>query len=282
MKPVSAQLNTHLQGEVTTLATCWKITRTDGVVKAFTSLDVDIVFDSVTYISIAGITPSSVEGKDNMAVQNVDVAGVLHASYISAPDIAAGLYDFAEVEIFKVNYLDVGQGRILEQRGTIGEIKLQKDLFVAELRGLSQHLQQSIGKLYSATCRASLGDGDCKVNLASFTVAASVSTVVSNLIFTSASLGQSAGFFTGGKITWTSGNNNGLVQDIKEFSNSQVVLAEPMPFSIQVSDNFNIVAGCDKTFTTCKAKFSNVVNFRGEPHVPGTDAMMKTAGTLDT
>lgn len=282
MKPVSAQLNTHIQGEVTTLATCWKITRTDGVVMAFTSLDVDFIFDSITYISVVGITPSSVEGKDNMAVQNVDVAGVLHASYISAPDIQAGLYDFAEVEIFKVNYLDLTQGRLLEQRGTIGEIKLQKEMFVAELRGLSQQLQQSIGKIYSATCRAGLGDTDCKVNLASFTFAASVSTVTSTLIFTSSTLSQSAGYFTEGKIIWTSGNNNGLMQDIKEFANTQVVLAEPMPFSIQIGDTFNIIAGCDKTFSTCKAKFSNAVNFRGEPHVPGTDAIMKTSGTLDT
>jgi hypothetical protein len=53
-----------LQGEVTTLATCWKITRADGVVKTFTDLDRDIVFASLTYLSIAGFTPSSVETKD--------------------------------------------------------------------------------------------------------------------------------------------------------------------------------------------------------------------------
>jgi hypothetical protein len=37
--------------------------------------------------------------------------------------------------------------------------------------------------------------------------------------------------------------------------------------------------GCDKTLPTCFAKFNNVVNFRGEPLVPGLDRMLETAGT---
>ena len=280
MKPISSPLDAHLQQEVTYLATCWKITRTDNVVKAFTTLDIDLIFDSVTYLSVVGISPSSLETKDDMSVQNIDIAGVTSSNYISVTDIMAGLYDFAEVEIFKVNYTDLTQGRMLEQRGTIGEIKLQKQMFVVELRGLAQQLQQHIGDLCSATCRAELGDNKCQKNLTAFTFTTSVTTVTSNLVFIANALTQAAGYFTSGTITWTSGNNIGLSQDIKEFATKQIVLAEPMPFSIQVADTFSIVAGCDKIFDTCKTKFNNVVNFRGEPHVPGVDAIMKTAGTL--
>ena len=32
--------------------------------------------------------------------------------------------------------------------------------------------------------------------------------------------------------------------------------------------------GCNKTIYDCSNKFSNIVNFRGEPFVPGMDAMM--------
>jgi uncharacterized phage protein (TIGR02218 family) len=38
-----------------------------------------------------------------------------------------------------------------------------------------------------------------------------------------------------------------------------------------VGDIFSVEAGCDKTFATCKAKFSNALNFRGFPHLPGND-----------
>jgi len=36
-------------------------------------------------------------------------------------------------------------------------------------------------------------------------------------------------------------------------------------------DRFRVVAGCDKTAETCRAKFSNFLNFRGFPHIPGDD-----------
>ena len=45
-----------------------------------------------------------------------------------------------------------------------------------------------------------------------------------------------------------------------------------MPRPIVVGDQVRLVAGCDKTFATCKAKFANALNFRGFPHLPGNDA----------
>ncbi len=281
MRPITPNLTAHLQGEVTTLATCWKITRTDGVVKTFTDLDSDIVFASLTYLSIAGFTPSSVETKDNFSVDNVEVQGMFQSGYITAPDLLAGKYDFAEVEIFIVNYMDISQGRMLLRRGRLGEVTMQKDTFIAELRGLAENLQQTIGELYQPSCRAILGDSECKKVLTSFTFTGTVTTVTSGLIFTSNALTQAAGYFTGGQITWTSGNNNGLKMEVKEFANKQVVLAQAMPYGIQVGNSFQIVAGCDKTHQTCINKFNNIINFRGEPFVPGTDAISKTAGTMD-
>jgi uncharacterized phage protein (TIGR02218 family) len=281
VRPITPNLTTHLQGEVTTLATCWKITRTDGVVKSFTDLDSDIVFASLTYLSIAGFTPSSVETKDNFSVDNVEVQGMFQTGYITAPDLLAGKYDFAEVEIFIVNYLDLSQGRMLLRRGRLGEVTMQKDTFIAELRGLAENLQQTIGELYQPSCRAILGDSECKKVLTSFTFTGTVTTVTSGLIFTSNALTQAAGYFTGGQITWTSGNNNGLKMEVKEFANKQVVLAQAMPYAIQVGNSFQIIAGCDKTHQTCISKFNNIINFRGEPFVPGTDAISKTAGTMD-
>ena len=281
MRPITPNLTTHLQGEVTTLATCWKITRADGVVKTFTDLDRDIIFASLTYLSIAGFTPSSVETKDNFSVDNVEVQGMFQTGYITAPDLLAGKYDFAEVEIFIVNYMDISQGRMLLRRGRLGEVTMQKDTFIAELRGLAESLQQTIGELYQPSCRAILGDSECKKVLTSFTFTGTVTTVSSGLIFTSNALTQAAGYFTGGQITWTSGNNNGLNMEVKEFANKQVVLAQAMPYAIQVGSSFQIIAGCDKTHQTCISKFNNIINFRGEPFVPGTDAISKTAGTMD-
>jgi uncharacterized phage protein (TIGR02218 family) len=281
MRVISPQLEAHFAGGMTTLATCWKITRSDGEELGFTDHDQPITFDSVEYDSIAGFTPTTVESKSNMSVDNLDVDGQLYPSRITEEDLLAGLYDYAEIEIFLLNYADVTQGKLVVKRGRLGEVNLTGQLFQAEVRGLTQHLSQTIGEVFSPSCRAILGDSRCKVALAGFTVATTVTEVINNQTFKASALTQEAGWFTGGEVEWTGGNNDGRRMEVKEFASGQVVLALPMGKSIQVGDTLNIIAGCDKTRETCQSKFSNILNFRGEPDVPGVDKLLTTAGTLD-
>jgi len=49
MKTTSVALAQHLAGEMTTLATYWKIIRRDGVVRGFTDHVRDLEIDGVTY-----------------------------------------------------------------------------------------------------------------------------------------------------------------------------------------------------------------------------------------
>ena len=281
MRVITPQLEAHLAGGLTTLATCWKITRVDNEELGFTDHDTPLVIDGLEYDSIAGFTPTAIESSSKMAVDNLDIEGQTFPSKITEADLLAGIYDYAEVEIFLVNYEDLSQGKLVQRRGKLGEVTLNKQFFRAEIRGLTQHLSQTIGDVYSPSCRAILGDSRCKVNLASFTASATVTEVTNRQIFKASALTQNAGWFVGGEVVWTGGNNAGTRMEVKEFSDTQVVLALPMGKTIQAGDTFNIIAGCDKTKETCIAKFSNIINFRGEPDVPGMDAMMTTAGTME-
>jgi hypothetical protein len=56
VKTISAALAQHLAGEGTTLATCWRITRRDGVVLGFTDHVRDLEMDGVTYKAASGYT----------------------------------------------------------------------------------------------------------------------------------------------------------------------------------------------------------------------------------
>jgi uncharacterized protein (TIGR02217 family) len=46
-----------------------------------------------------------------------------------------------------------------------------------------------------------------------------------------------------------------------------------MPYAIAPGDAFTVHPGCDKRLATCRDIFANVLNFRGEPFVPGLDAL---------
>lgn len=284
MKQISAQLAAHLAGEVTTLATCWKLKRRDNIILGFTDLDRDIVFGSVLYKAATGFTPTVIENTSALAVDNLDIEGMISATSITEADLLAGKYDFAEIEIFQLNYNDLNQGALKLRRGWLGEVSLHKQQFVAEIRGLTQRLSQTIGELYSPSCRATLGDMRCKVNLVSHTVTGSVTTTISTQEFLDNARSEASGIFTFGIITFTSGANTGLSMELKEHiynasSGTKIVLALPMPYSISVGDAYSLVKGCDKTTKTCFERYNNIVNFRGEPNVPGIDRMLETAGT---
>lgn len=276
-RSISAALKAHLAQDVTTVAYCWKVTRTDGQVYGFTDHDKDLTVDGVTYLAAVSFDASSMETTSAFNVDNLDVSSIFSSSAITEADLLAGKWDGAEVKIFLVNWADLTQGIMKLRRGWFGEVKTERGKFSVEIRGLNQRIQQSVGQLFSPTCRADLGDSRCTVNLASFTFTGSVDTVTNRRIFSDAALTQADGYFAFGKVTWTSGNNNGLSMEVKGFtaSTDTVELQLPMPFDIQVGDTYTIIKGCNRTRTMCHDDFSNVINFRGEPDLPGLDKILQ-------
>lgn len=163
-KTVAAGMETHLLQEVTTLANCWRVTRTDGVEFFFTDHDVNIPFDGNTYIAETGYNRTSVQNDSTLAVDNLDVQGILDSTQIKETELRAGLFDFAQIRIFIVNWDNLSNGDVKMRNGRLGEVTMSaQGIFSAELRGLSQALSQQIGEVYQPECRADLGDTACKV-----------------------------------------------------------------------------------------------------------------------
>lgn len=99
---------------------------------------------------------------------------------------------------------------------------------------------------------------------------------IDDRLLTASGLGSFAdGWFRHGRLTWTSGANAGLSAEVRahaKMATADVVeLWQRAPFAVEAGDGFEVTAGCDKTFATCKARFANVANFRGFPHMPGND-----------
>jgi len=279
MQQLEPALAEHLAGEVTTLATCWRVTRRDGVSQYFTDHDSDLAIGGDVYVARSGIVPSAVTSQAGLAVDNLELEGMLDSENITQEGLLSGLYDHAELEIFMVNYQAPDDGQLHVKSGWLGEVTLREGVFVVEVRGLSAALQQTIGEVYTPTCRAQLGDARCKKSLVSYTHSGTVDSVENEFTFYDAARGEAAGYFSYGNITFTTGANAGLTMEIRDFGNGRFSLFLPLPNAVEPGDAYLAVAGCDKRIETCAARFANAVNFRGEPHLPGNDRILETSAT---
>ncbi|CUA87964.1 phage conserved hypothetical protein BR0599 [Chelatococcus sambhunathii] len=278
MRDIDPAFAEHLAASATTLCHCWKLLRRDGAVFGFTDHDRDLAFAGVTFAARSGLEPSEVSAELGFAVATSEVAGALSAVALTEADIVGGLYDDATVETWLVNWADPEAQRLLVDVASIGEIKRTDHAFLAELRGIMHRLDQPQGRLYSLACAADLGDVRCGVDLTlpAFRAEGAVTATDGRLVVQARDLGDHAdGWFTGGRLVWTGGANAGAAVEVKHHRRDQGVhlltLWHAAPATIGEGDAFTVTAGCDKRHATCRDRFSNTVNFRGFPHMPGND-----------
>lgn len=84
-----------------------------------------------------------------------------------------------------------------------------------------------------------------------------------------------AGYFGYGLCTITSGANAGISREVKSSAPGQWTLQDRFPFDLVGNETYSMIAGDDKTFTTCRVKFANQLNFGGFPFVPGQDSALQ-------
>ncbi len=288
MKTFPTGLQAHLDQGTTTLAWCWRLTRVDGPVFGFTDHDLRLTFDGTTFEPESGFTASEIRTGSDLSVDAQDAEGVLTSATITETDILDGRWDNAEVEIWQVNWQDVTQ-RVLMGRGAIGQVRRGRVQFVAEMRSLSHVLNQTVGRTFQATCDAALGDARCGVNLndPAFKGSGTVVTVGGDRSFTVSGLSAYPdGWFALGTLSWTGGANVGRKAEVLTHevgtTDVTVTLLDAPVLAITVGDSFDITAGCDKRFETCKARFANAVNFRGFPHIPGQNTVIRYAAKGDS
>ena len=277
MRLLDAQFQAHLDGGATTLAWCWRIVRNDGTRLGFTDHDRDISFDGTVFEASSGLTTTEMQSEIGLTVANLEVSGALRSDRLNGDDLAAGLYDNAGIQIFRVNWQSPDQ-RLLMRQGTIGEVKRGTTAFAAEVRGLADVLQQERGRIYQYSCDADLGDARCGVALSGplLTGTGAVASLLDPRSFTASGLAAFAqGWFARGLLSWTAGANAGRRIEIKRHwlvpGGAAIEVWQDPAADILAGDTFTAIAGCDKQFATCREKFANGDNFRGCPHIPGND-----------
>lgn len=272
MKTVPVALAAHLKQEATTTCHCWRVTRRDGTVLGFTEHDRDLVFDSTIFLAASGFSTSEAEASAGLSAGADEVAGGFSSAAIREDDLTAGRYDGARVELFIVNWAEPEEHMLLNVR-EIGEVSRAGGQFRAELRSLAHRLNQPQGRVYGRRCDAALGDARCGVNLTAWRGEGAVVAVKdASRILVSGLGGFASGFFRQGTLTFSGGAMVDVeTHERKADGTAELTLWLPLEEPVSVGEAFSVTAGCDKTFSTCRARFANHLNFRGFPHVPGAD-----------
>jgi uncharacterized phage protein (TIGR02218 family) len=256
----------------------------------FTAHDADLSVQEgdnqyYTYKSADSFKMTALETESGLAVSNMDAEVLIDDATITDDDLIEGFYDQAKVE-FSLAYWSVQGVLALPLRVSwIGEITIRGVSFKADLRGISQKLQQVFTESTSLECRYQFCDAVCKLDPAAYTRHLHVTSLEANDTFYANIATIDYNKFQWGLATWTSGNNAGAKMEIVRNGNDRIQLFLPMSKVIQVGDTVDLLLGCDKSFAACKG-FSNSIRFGGEPFLAGSDLLMtypvSVEGTSDS
>lgn len=269
-------MSAFLERELTSFAVCWRVERRDGVAIGLTSHDRDLIVDDFLYRSGPGIAPSALEDGDVLQADALEVGGALSSGAISAEDLRAGRWNGAKVRVFAVDWADPDQ-RVQLVRGELGAVAIERGRFSAELRGPGAELDRPVVEETSPYCRAELGDRRCRVDMSGRKQVATVVGSASGQITVDIAE-PLAGAWSGGRLRWLSGRNSGLSSIVLNSLGSNLRLTGAPIANPDMGDLVEIAEGCDKRFATCRDRFANALNFRGEPHLPGVDLLTRYPG----
>lgn len=285
MKRIPLRLQEHLRKYATTWCYIMRVEcvgKWAGVVRGFTSLDEPITYDDgngpVLYRSDNGFMPAVFQQQADFSVDNSELTGWVTDDGITEADILGGIFDAAEVSVYRVNYMDLSMGHEVVAFGTLGETEFDENRWKCEFRSLTQQAKQPYGQVYSLTCRNQYGDSKCKMPFAWVRATIDALGEDPNLTIVASELVQPDGYFAPGVVEVISGANAGADMDVDQFFSGGIIqLALQMPMPFQVGDVVRIRVDCDKEFSTCKAK-GNTLEFRGEHLTPVADTALAIPG----
>jgi hypothetical protein len=165
MREIPDELADRIESGAAMLCHAWVLRRGDGVVMGFTDHDRDLMVEGVVCRAGSGWTAGAGEGEAGLAAGGLSASGGLDDEAVTEADVAAGLYDGARVELWRVDWARPALAVRLWV-GTLARIRRENGAFVADLEGPMAALERVVGRTYGRSCDAVLGDGRCGLSAA--------------------------------------------------------------------------------------------------------------------
>ncbi|ACB96298.1 DUF2163 domain-containing protein [Beijerinckia indica] len=258
------------------IADCFTFTLSNGLILTTTNADVPVTLNGYVYradsILVDGLHYKAVTGLE-VDQQRITLAARPTDTIGGIPILSAlrnGLFDGCRIKrerAFLAAWgtapigsviLFVGRVATIDQLGrSTAEITVNSELALLDV--------QMPRNLYQPHCNHVLYDAGCGLARNAFRADGSVESGSTPFVI---QWSASEPAYEQGLVTFTSGVNNGVTATVKWANTAQFGLAYPLDRPPSIGDTFTIYQGCDHTFASCGAKFSNQANFRGFPYVP--------------
>lgn len=286
MRKIPAALKEHLQQPVTTTCRILRITLADGRQFGLTTLDRALIYQGIEFSALNGFDASIIATDTGLSVDNAEASALVSATVdgITVEMAVAGELDDARWEMMLVNWADLGMGHLVLDAGDIGEVRIvDESIYIPELLSYAMRLRQSIGHVWSRTCRSTFGlpargHTGCGVDADALWVSGTVTAVDASdafRIFADSALTGLDPEPSPGRVRFTSGKNaSARLQQVEGYGDATgtIALFEALLFPVQVGDQFEIRRDCNKSPSDC-IYYGNFINYKGEPYIPVGDGL---------
>ena len=273
-RDITVAMKNYLAGPSPMLARLFEITLKSGTVVRGTDYSFIINYLGNNYLPEYGLSSTAVRYTADLSDDNYSIKGFTD-TFATKQELEAGVLNDAYIKVFRINPYDHSMGILAPLSGNVGKVSVDDIYFEASVESKISRLKANKADVSSPTCRTTLGSAQCTVNLAPITTTGTVTAIDEVNLSVTVTVANTALIFSGGDLIWTSGPNSGFKSQIKTITGSGsptfTFFLGIFPLSdIQIGDTFNAIQGCDKSFATCVSLYSNAVNFRGEPNIPGS------------
>ncbi len=260
-------------------ADCYTITLTDGTVITFTTYDKPITTpDARTFNPTKfGLKRTRMTEKVGTEITNLQftisardqdtIEGIPVMEFLAGGGFTGALIKM-ETAVMLTN-TDASAGVVVEGIWEIsGADQIGRSSAKFTANALTNRLKQLIPKpIMGPSCQWVLFSPGCGLNQSSFAVngTAQSGTTSNKLV---SGLGNPDAYFSQGKLQFTSGVGAGRWFAIRIHASGNIYPVKNFGFTPLPGDTFTAYPGCDKTVSTCKNKFNNLINIYAFPNVP--------------
>jgi len=280
-----------------------KITTKEGVSEGYTSSQLPLVYDGLTYNHESTLSMSNLEVTLGTGVDNTQSKGSLVSGHIESGLVMIGKYRGARWSMYLCDFKHIEDGACVLSAGVVGDIRIGDLDFEIDHHGLSFLTKRVRATVAQKTCRCTrLGDVLCglsmggSVNGTAIHQTKAISAVVNQKKMTFGSVSASnVQVYTYGFVKFSTGANAGVERQVKSSlvtgGGVNVEVIEPFPYVIEIGDQARLEVGCNKKLryegdateeprfgNTC-VEFGNGRKFRGEHFLPGNSSLQRTVNS---